>query len=100
MAIIFYHAAASTASSGGFMPLAQVLTLEQRREMVRGITGVMVQVERLPPSALPYVTVLITEVADGGWGVAGHGYAKEEFPELITKGARTDPEAPYNGRPR
>jgi 4-oxalocrotonate tautomerase family enzyme len=71
-----------------------VLTLEQRREMVKGITDVMVRVEKLPPSALPYVTVLITEVADGGWGVAGHGYVKQEFPELIVKGARTDPDVP------
>ena len=82
------------------MPFAQVfapqgvLTLEQRREMVKGITDVMVRVEKLPPSALPYVTVLITEVADGGWGVAGHGYLKQEFPELIVKGARTDPDVP------
>lgn len=82
------------------MPFAQVfapqgvLTLEQRREMVKGITDVMVRVEKLPPSALPYVTVLITEVADGGWGVAGHGYVKQEFPELILKGARTDPDVP------
>jgi 4-oxalocrotonate tautomerase len=82
------------------MPFAQVfapqgvLTLEQRRAMVKGITEVMVRVEGLPPSALPYVTVLITEVADGGWGVAGHGYVKQEFPELITKGARTDPDVP------
>ena len=82
------------------MPFAQVfapqgvLTLEQRREMVKGITDVMVRVEKLPPSALPYVTVLITEVADGGWGVAGHGYVKQEFPELIVKGARTDPDVP------
>lgn len=82
------------------MPFAQVfapqgvLTLEQRREMVKGITDVMVRVEKLPPSALPYVTVLITEVADGGWGVAGHGYVKQEFPELIVKGARTDPDTP------
>jgi 4-oxalocrotonate tautomerase len=82
------------------MPFAQVfapqgvLTLEQRREMVKGITDVMVRVEKLPPSALPYVTVLITEVADGGWGVAGHGYVKQEFPELIVKGARSDPDVP------
>ena len=82
------------------MPFAQVfapqgvLTLEQRREMVKGITDVMVRVEKQPPSALPYVTVLITEVADGGWGVAGHGYVKQEFPELIVKGARTDPDVP------
>ena len=73
---------------------AGVLSLEQKRDMIKGITEVMVKVERLPPSALPYVTVLITEVPDGGWGVAGHGYVLQEFPELITKGARTDPEVP------
>ena len=82
------------------MPFAQVyapagvLSLEQKRDMIKGITEVMVKVERLPPSALPYVTVLITEVPDGGWGVAGHGYVLQEFPELITKGARTDPDVP------
>lgn len=82
------------------MPLAQiyvptgVLNLEQRRAIVKGVTDVLVQVERLPPSGRPYVTVLINEVADGGWGVAGHGYELKEFPELITKGARKDPDTP------
>ena len=38
----------------------------------------------LPDSARPYVTVLINEVADGGWGVAGHGYELKKFPQFIT----------------
>jgi 4-oxalocrotonate tautomerase len=82
------------------MPLAQVfipqgvLSLDQRRDMVKGITEVMIKAEGLSPSARPYVTVLITEVADGGWGVGGHGYTREAFPELIVKGARTDPDIP------
>ena len=82
------------------MPLAQIyvpqgaLTLEQRRAIIKGVTDVLVSVERLPPSGRPYVTVLINEVADGGWGVAGHGYVKQEFPELIVKGARKDPDVP------
>ncbi len=82
------------------MPLAQIyvpqgaLSLEQRRAMVKGVTEVIASVEKLPPSALPYVTVLINEVPDGGWGVAGHGYVREEFPELVTKGARTSPDVP------
>ena len=82
------------------MPLAHVcapagvLSLEQKRAMVKGITDVMMKVEGLPPSARPYVTVLISEVSDGGWGVAGHGYSLKEFPELIAKGARTDPDVP------
>ena len=71
------------------MPLAQiyvpqgVLNEQQRRAMVRGITDVIVSVEGLPPSALPFVTVLINEVPDGGWGVAGHGYTRTELPELV-----------------
>jgi 4-oxalocrotonate tautomerase len=55
------------------------LTLEQRRAIVKGVTTVLASVERLPASGLPYVTVLINEVADGGWGVAGHGYVLSEF---------------------
>jgi 4-oxalocrotonate tautomerase family enzyme len=82
------------------MPLAQIyvpqgaLTLEQRRAMIKGVTDVIASVEKLPPSARPYVTLLINEVPDGGWRVAGHGYAFSEIPELIQKGARTDPDAP------
>ncbi len=82
------------------MPLAQIfvpqgaITLDQRRAIVRGVTEVLARVEGLPPSALGYVTVLINEVSDGGWGVAGHGYTLEEFPELVTKGARNDPDVP------
>jgi 4-oxalocrotonate tautomerase len=82
------------------MPVAQIYlpqgtaTLEQRRAIVKGVTDVLVAVEGLPPSARPYVTVLVSEVADGGWGVAGHGYTLSELPELIQKGARTDPDTP------
>ena len=82
------------------MPLAQIyvqqgaLTLEQRRAIIKGVTDVIVSVEKLPPNARPYVTVLINEVPDGGWGVAGHGYLRSEIPELIQKGARVDPDVP------
>jgi phenylpyruvate tautomerase PptA (4-oxalocrotonate tautomerase family) len=58
------------------------------------VTDVLVSVGGYPPSALPYVTVLINEVPDGGWGVAGHGYQLSELPELITKGPRINPGAP------
>jgi 4-oxalocrotonate tautomerase len=74
------------------MPLAQIyvpqgaLSLEQRRAIVKGVTEVMASVEKLPQAALPYVTVLINEVPDGGWGIGGHGYLREEFPDLISKG--------------
>jgi 4-oxalocrotonate tautomerase len=82
------------------MPIAQIYlpqgasTLEQRRAIIKGVTDVLVSVEKLPPSGRPYVTVLINEVADGGWGVAGHGYTLSEIPELVQRGARTDPDTP------
>lgn len=72
------------------MPLAQIyvpqgaLTLEQRRAIVKGVTDVIVFVEQLPPTALPFVTVLINEVPEGGWGVGGYGYTLPELPQLIT----------------
>ena len=82
------------------MPFVQIstpvgaLSLAQKREMIKRVTEVIASVENLPASGLPYVTVLIHEVPEGGWGVAGHGYTNAEFPELITKGARLDPEVP------
>jgi 4-oxalocrotonate tautomerase len=68
------------------MPLAQIyvpegaLTLDQGRAMIKGVTDVIVTVEGLPPRARLFVTVLINEVPDGGWGVAGHGYLRSELP--------------------
>jgi hypothetical protein len=43
----------------------------------------------------PGLAVLATEIfrADA-YAPAGHGYVKQEFPELIAKGARTDPDGP------
>ncbi len=71
------------------MPLAQIyvpagaINLEQRRAIIKGVTDVLAAVEGLPDSGRPFVTVLINEVADGGWGVAGHGYVLKEFPQLV-----------------
>jgi 4-oxalocrotonate tautomerase len=71
------------------MPLAQIyvpegaLTLDQKRAMIKGVTDVIAGVENLPDTGRPYVTVLIIETPNGGWGVAGHGYVLAEFPQLI-----------------
>lgn len=86
------------------MPLAQIyvpqgaLTLDQRRAIVRGVTEVIATVEKLPSSALPFVTVLINEVPEGGWGVAGHGYVRSEFPELIAGRPRLPESAESGGQ--
>jgi 4-oxalocrotonate tautomerase family enzyme len=71
-----------------------VLTVEQRQAIVKGVTDVIASVEKLPASGRPLITVLISETSEGGWGVGGHGYKNEEFPELVEKGARTDPDVP------
>jgi 4-oxalocrotonate tautomerase len=71
------------------MPLAQIyvpegaLTLAQKRAMIKGVTDVIAGVEDLPDTGRPFVTVLIIETPNGGWGVAGHGYVLQEFPQLI-----------------
>jgi 4-oxalocrotonate tautomerase len=60
------------------MPVAKVyvpqgtLTLDQRREIVKGIHDVINSVEKRPPDGLTYV--LINDVPTGDWGVAGGVY--------------------------
>ncbi|HEY1257950.1 MAG TPA: tautomerase family protein [Stellaceae bacterium] len=60
------------------MPIAQVyvpegtLTPDQRREIVKGIHDVIINVEKLPPTGQTYV--LINEVPCGHWGNAGTIY--------------------------
>jgi 4-oxalocrotonate tautomerase len=57
------------------MPVAKVyvpagtLTPEQRREIVKGIHDVINGVKKAPPESPTYV--LINDVQDGGWGIAG-----------------------------
>jgi 4-oxalocrotonate tautomerase len=60
------------------MPVAKVyvpegsLTLEQRREIVKGIHDVIKSVEKLPPDGQTYV--LIDEVPSSHWGNSGTVY--------------------------
>lgn len=62
------------------MPVAKVfvpqgvLTPDQRREIVEGIHAVINRVEQRPPAAQTYV--FVHEVPAGGWGNAGHVYAR------------------------
>jgi 4-oxalocrotonate tautomerase len=64
---------------GVVMPVAKVyvpegtLTLDQRREIVKGIHDVINRVEKRPPNGQTYV--LINEVPSGHWGDAGTVYA-------------------------
>ena len=60
------------------MPVAKVyvpegtLTLDQRREIVKGIHDVINSVEKRPPDAQAYV--LINEIQSGDWGNTGTVY--------------------------
>jgi 4-oxalocrotonate tautomerase family enzyme len=60
------------------MPVAKVyvpegtLTLDQRREIVKGIHDVINSVEKRPTTGLTYV--LINDLPAGDWGVAGSIY--------------------------
>jgi phenylpyruvate tautomerase PptA (4-oxalocrotonate tautomerase family) len=61
-----------------FMPVAKVylpegiLTPDQRREIVKGIHGVIVGVQKRPSDAPTYV--LVQEVPACDWGVSGSVY--------------------------
>jgi 4-oxalocrotonate tautomerase family enzyme len=50
---------------------ANALTAEQKSEMVKGITDVLVSAINLPPDQTRKLWVQIFETADGGWGVGG-----------------------------
>ncbi len=67
-----------------------VLTREGQKQLVReiieivtGISGDATQAGR--------TWVLLTEAAEGGWGIAGTAYGKMEFAELAAKAAAARP---------
>ena len=58
-------------------PLAEILvpsgllTVEQKSEMIKDVTDVIVNALKLPPPQPRALWVVIVETAPGGWGVAG-----------------------------
>jgi 4-oxalocrotonate tautomerase len=53
-------------------------TLEMKRDLVNRLTDVIVDIEGVP-ALKPAVTVLIEEIADGGWGSGGHAVTLEQM---------------------
>jgi phenylpyruvate tautomerase PptA (4-oxalocrotonate tautomerase family) len=53
---------------------AGVLTLEQKADMINGITGVLIAVTKLPPDVNQQLWVQIFETVQGGWGLGGQVY--------------------------
>ena len=51
-----------------------MLTLEQKSAMVKGLTGVVLGAMKLPPEPARRLFVAIIETAEGGFGVDGQVY--------------------------
>jgi phenylpyruvate tautomerase PptA (4-oxalocrotonate tautomerase family) len=54
---------------------AGILTLEQRSDMIKGVTDVVLGAIKLPPDPARRLFVEIIETADGGFGVNGQVFA-------------------------
>lgn len=50
---------------------AGALTLEQKEEMIKGVTDVLIRAVKLPPDQAPRLWVELFETAEGGWGAGG-----------------------------
>jgi phenylpyruvate tautomerase PptA (4-oxalocrotonate tautomerase family) len=70
------------------MPFAHIivpegaLSVAKRKKMVELVTNAILEAEEAPPALKPYVTVLVSESADGGWGIAGRGYTGSELAQF------------------
>jgi 4-oxalocrotonate tautomerase len=78
------------------MPLVQIsvpegaLTAKQKQQLVSRITDVVVEVEGIP-QLRPNVHVLVTEVADGGWGTGGKVWTLEALTAAFGNGSTSSP---------
>jgi phenylpyruvate tautomerase PptA (4-oxalocrotonate tautomerase family) len=61
-----------------------VLGRAAQKQLVAEITGIVAAISRDPTQAVR-TWVLLTEAAEGGWGIAGTAFGKEEFAALAAK---------------
>jgi len=80
------------------MPLAQiyvpegVLSLQQKSDIIKGVTEVIAGVENIPAERWGAVYVLVNEVGTGSWGAGGKPFIS---PKLATpKSATPSGQAP------
>jgi 4-oxalocrotonate tautomerase len=78
------------------MPVVQIsvpegsLTLEQKQRIIAGVTDVLVEVEGIPQVRAGTV-VLVNDVPDGGWGIAGKAWTLADFADRLgTKATAAD----------
>ena len=62
------------------------LTREGQKQLVKEVTDIVTKTSGDPTQATR-TWVLLTEAAEGGWGIGGTAYGKQEFAELAAKAA-------------
>ncbi len=62
------------------------LTRDGQKQLVREVTEIVTKISGDPTQA-NRTWVLLTEAAEGGWGIAGTAYGRQEFAELAAKAA-------------
>ncbi|HZY70800.1 MAG TPA: tautomerase family protein [Thermoplasmata archaeon] len=85
--------AVSTAAAGSARCVrVQVITppgalnREGQRRLVKEATEIVVRIAG-DPSLASHVWVLLSEAAEGGWGISGVAYGREEFTALAARAA-------------
>jgi phenylpyruvate tautomerase PptA (4-oxalocrotonate tautomerase family) len=63
-----------------------VLTRDGQRQLVKDATAIVAETAGDPEQAAR-TWVLLSEGAEGGWGIAGTAFGKEEFAALATAAA-------------
>jgi 4-oxalocrotonate tautomerase len=67
-------------------------TPEMKSDLVARFTDAIVDIEGIP-ALKPTVTVLIIEVADGGWGAGGHAITLEQMKHIYGADTASRPPA-------
>jgi phenylpyruvate tautomerase PptA (4-oxalocrotonate tautomerase family) len=62
------------------------LTREGQKQLVKEITDIVTRISG-DPSQAARTWVLLTEAAEGGWGLAGTAFGRDEFAALAAKAA-------------
>jgi phenylpyruvate tautomerase PptA (4-oxalocrotonate tautomerase family) len=62
------------------------LTREGQKQLVKDVTGILADISG-DPSQARRTWVLLTEAAEGGWGIAGTAFGREEFAALAAAAA-------------
>ena len=63
------------------------LTRSGQKQLVQEVTKILADICG-DPSQAPRTWVLLTEAAEGGWGIAGTAYGREEFGALAAAAAK------------